>query len=81
MSDNPSSSPTEKNVATPAGEIGQIKMNTVIRRSKKQKSEEPTCSSSSNNTAIVPFPSPAGLKVEEEDDDFEGEYTSMYIYS
>jgi hypothetical protein len=80
MSDTPTSTRNENNVASPAKEINQMTMNCVINCTKKQKNDKPTCSLSSNNTTIMASLSLAGLKVEEEEDDYESEYALRCIY-
>jgi hypothetical protein len=49
-------------------------------QSEKQKNDKPSCSLSSNNTTIMASLSLAGLKVEEEEDDYESEYALRCIY-
>ena len=54
-------------------------MNCVIHCTKKQKNDKPTCSLSSNKSTIMTSLSLAGLKVEEEEDDYESEYVLRCI--
>jgi hypothetical protein len=79
MSDTPTSTRNENNIASPPKEINQITMNCVIHCTKKQKNDKPTCYLSSNKSTIMASLSLARLKVEEEEDDYESEYVLRCI--